>query len=239
MTTPAPNPTRHATYYLETITFEVEDCLFKVPRRHFESNSEIFRTASTLPAGAEGEGLSDQNPVKLEGISSADFERLLAVLYPMEPSIPEMPKEHWISVLKLATMWRLIKARDVAISQLDAQVKNDVEGIMLGRKYHVSDWLRSGYLAVAIREAGMSPQDAEMIGWETAVKIYRVREAFFVRWFRDRGHMPPLRGMRAEYFGSDFGTVFAEEFAQADADSDQYIDEADRSRSATPDNKHS
>ncbi|KAJ7742860.1 hypothetical protein B0H16DRAFT_1728021 [Mycena metata] len=45
-------PTPDDTYYLETITFQVEDRLFKVPRYHFERNSEIHATALTLLAGS-------------------------------------------------------------------------------------------------------------------------------------------------------------------------------------------
>ncbi|KAJ7509745.1 hypothetical protein B0H11DRAFT_1257123 [Mycena galericulata] len=130
------------------------------------------------PTADDVEGVGDRNPVKLEGISSVDFERLLAALYPLKSPIPSMPKDHWISVLKLATLWRLLDIRDLAIQHLDGEVRDNVEGIVLARKYHVADWLRSGYTALA-RSAhpGMSLDDAKMIGWETATKIYRIREA--------------------------------------------------------------
>jgi hypothetical protein len=38
----------------------------------------------SLPAPAEGEteGLTEDNPIRLEGEKSSDFERLLAIFYP-------------------------------------------------------------------------------------------------------------------------------------------------------------
>ncbi|KAJ6564345.1 hypothetical protein B0H19DRAFT_1140844 [Mycena capillaripes] len=166
-------------YYLDSITFQVEDRLFKVPRYHFERNSEIFASIFTLPVTGDVEGGSDQKPIKLEGISSVDFERLLVVLYPLhrEDPMPTLSKDHWISVLKLATLWRLLATRALAIRHLDAEVKNGTEGIVLARKYHVASWLRSGYTALSRGAHGvMSLADAEIVGWETATKIYCIRE---------------------------------------------------------------
>ncbi|KAJ7437005.1 hypothetical protein FB451DRAFT_1193532 [Mycena latifolia] len=63
------------------------------------------------------------------------------------------------------------------LRDLDAEVKNGAEGIVLARKYHVASWLRSGYTALSRGAHGaMSLADAEIIGWETATKIYRIRE---------------------------------------------------------------
>ncbi|KAJ7859199.1 hypothetical protein B0H14DRAFT_2159821, partial [Mycena olivaceomarginata] len=150
----------------------VEDRLFKVPHCHFERDSEIFTTAYTLPAAGKGEGLSDENAVILEGLSTVDFERLLAALYLLKNLIPSAPKDHWISVLKLATLWRFLDIRNLAIRHLDTQVKKGAEGIV---RYHVAQWLRSGYEAFS-RYLSMSPMDADMIGWETATKIYWICE---------------------------------------------------------------
>ncbi|KAJ6548871.1 hypothetical protein B0H19DRAFT_1074677 [Mycena capillaripes] len=101
-------PMQDKTYYLDSITFQVEDYLFKVPRYHFERNSEIFASTLTLPVTGDVEGGSNQNPIKLDGVSSVDFERLLVVLYPLhrEDPMPTLSKDHWISVLKLATFWQ-------------------------------------------------------------------------------------------------------------------------------------
>ncbi|KAJ7509740.1 hypothetical protein B0H11DRAFT_1659872, partial [Mycena galericulata] len=159
---------------------QVEDRIFKVPRYHFERNSEIFATTFTLPAAdnIHAEGNSDENPFVLEGISSIDFQRLLKILYPLDiPQVLSMPKDDWISVLKLSTLWYFLEARDLAIQQLTNQVTDSVERILLARKYEVSAWLRIGYTDLARREEGISLVDAEKIGWKTTVQLYHSREA--------------------------------------------------------------
>jgi hypothetical protein len=63
---------------------QVEKTLFKIPRYHFENSSEVFCDMFALPRAdhTSPEGNSDENPIKLEGISAFDFEQLLYVLYP-------------------------------------------------------------------------------------------------------------------------------------------------------------
>ena len=63
---------------------QVEDTLFKVPRRTFENDSEIFRDMFAMPP-AEGrtvEGACPEKPVYLEGIREEDMMQLMRVLFP-------------------------------------------------------------------------------------------------------------------------------------------------------------
>ena len=63
---------------------QVEDTLFRVPRRYFEQESEIFRTMFQLPV-AEGiapDGSSNERPLLLEGVNKEDFRQLLKVMFP-------------------------------------------------------------------------------------------------------------------------------------------------------------
>ncbi|KAJ7250470.1 hypothetical protein B0H12DRAFT_974819, partial [Mycena haematopus] len=172
---------RDQKYYLESITLKIEGRIFKVPRYHFEHSSEIFAATFTLPVvdGADTEGGSDENPVILEGISKVDFKALLKVLYPLDiPQILNMPKDEWISVLKLSTQWYFLDARDLAIKQLDDRPDiGSGERILLARQYDVTTWLRMGYNDLAKREEGISLEDAVTIGWETTVRLYQTREA--------------------------------------------------------------
>ncbi|KAJ7250484.1 hypothetical protein B0H12DRAFT_662849 [Mycena haematopus] len=133
---------RDQEYYLESITFQVEDCIFNVPRYHFEHTSEIFASMLTLPAGdgVQAEGQSDQNPIVLEGISKVDFRALLKVLYPLSILNTDkwMTKDEWISVAKLSTQWRFLEARALAIKQLlDRSDFGLIKCIVLGRQYNV------------------------------------------------------------------------------------------------------
>jgi len=206
---------RDQIYYLECITFKVEDRIFKVPRNQFERRSEIFGTTFTLPTGGDiqVEGQSDENPVVLAGIGSIDFQALLKVLYPLDvhqilsDKDEWMTKDEWISVLKLSTQWYFLDTRDLAIKQLNK--RSDVgsaDRIVLARQYDVPDWLRTGYTDLARRNEEISPEDAQKIGWETAYQLGRVREMAMKR-----------SGDWTYYLQyADVDNTFGEEFRQAE-----------------------
>jgi hypothetical protein len=137
----------------------------------------------------------------------------------------------------------LIGTRALAIRHLDAEVKNGAEGIVLARKYHVASWLRSGYTTLSRGAHGtMFLADAEIIGWETATKIYHIREE--AAHNRKNGALPKCYncgntidsgycnycgdytdGLKVNVFDkADVDGVFAEEFRQADSDSAEYLE---------------
>jgi hypothetical protein len=93
-------PVRDDLYYLENVIFlvsgpviiifevtclltrqQVEDNLFKVPKQYFQKNSRIF--SNIFGDDHTAEGSSDEKPIHLYSIQKVDFERLLAVMYPM------------------------------------------------------------------------------------------------------------------------------------------------------------
>ncbi|KAJ7738096.1 hypothetical protein B0H14DRAFT_2407998, partial [Mycena olivaceomarginata] len=190
---------------------QVEDCLFNVPRYHFERSSEVFATMFTLPTGdgVHVEGQNDENPVVLEGIHSDDFQKLLEVLYPLDVrevgSKNQMTKDEWISVLKLSTQWRFLDLRHLAIERLSETRLNIeiVERILLARQYDIADWLRIGYQDLAGLHRSISREEAEKIGWETAFLLGQVREKTF-QVDRRRIGRPDVEG------------TFGEEFRQAE-----------------------
>jgi hypothetical protein len=68
--------------------YQVENQLFKVPRRNFAIESEIFSDMFQLPAPTDGtspppDGLSDDRPLRLDGIKKSDFIQLLRVMFPL------------------------------------------------------------------------------------------------------------------------------------------------------------
>ncbi|KAJ7656458.1 hypothetical protein DFH06DRAFT_1091358, partial [Mycena polygramma] len=226
--TPTPPPVHDDTYYLESITFHVEDRLFKVPRLLFERNSEIFADALKLPRGTDDvEGTSDQNPFRLEGISIADlddFSRSCTLSVCNANATLKMPKDHWISVLKLSTLWRFRDARALAIDNLTSSVaKTPVEAITLARQYQVASWLRTGYTALS--QSRLTSYDIETIGDKTALKIYQVREECALNKLARAGqnqHGYNNQPDPAQYFAAtaqEVEVAFADEFRRADADS--------------------
>lgn len=55
-----------------------------MPRKPFEEQADIFRSMFLLPSGSQApvEGLSDDKPLVLEGITKKDFRAFLQVLLP-------------------------------------------------------------------------------------------------------------------------------------------------------------
>jgi hypothetical protein len=63
---------------------QAENVLYKVHRYFFQQYSGHFATMFELPQ-AEGkpvEGQTDENPIHLTGVKSAEFDYLLSIFYP-------------------------------------------------------------------------------------------------------------------------------------------------------------
>ncbi|KAJ7189550.1 hypothetical protein GGX14DRAFT_59485, partial [Mycena pura] len=197
---------------MEIIFLQVEHCIFKVPCFQFARHSQLFATVFTLPrpAGEEAEGWHEGSPIKLDGVSILDFERLLKVLYPLTPvpNTPTLDADEWMSVLKLATKWHFLQVRDLAIRQLGehALSLSPVSRIVLGRQYDVSTWLRSGYIELARRKASITTEEATKIGLEVALEIFRLRETA----------MHSTRDLNP-YEKIELGSLFEAEFKRADS----------------------
>lgn len=59
--------------------------MFKVLRRTFEDNSEVFKNMFLIPQGAgntQTEGGDSEHPIQLDGIIEDEMVQLLRVLYP-------------------------------------------------------------------------------------------------------------------------------------------------------------
>ncbi|KAJ7655374.1 hypothetical protein B0H17DRAFT_1021590 [Mycena rosella] len=216
----ATNPTRDPDYYLATVVFQVENSIFNVPRFQFERSSEIFATTFTLPPadGTKPEGSSPHNPFKLEGISSADFRALLKLLYPLTclPKTPTLTKDEWMSVLKLATLYRFLELRELAIQELatHAQSLDCMQRVALGKQYDVAAWIRSGYTDLARRDAPISLEESSTIGWELTLRIYQAREVA-LRTGYSRYSVPNVQNVDVE-------ALFQKEFRAADSASAAY-----------------
>ena len=66
--------------HLFTLQYEVEDQLFKVHRHLFVKLSLVLRD---MFIRAEADGLTDAQPLVLQGVEKKDFIPLLRCLYPM------------------------------------------------------------------------------------------------------------------------------------------------------------
>ncbi|KAF9239119.1 hypothetical protein BU15DRAFT_62136 [Melanogaster broomeanus] len=178
---------RHTRFYMDTVTFLVEDCLFKVPRNRFETESTVFRDMFLLPAGDlhEVEGRNDEKPIRLEGIKKDEFEQLLKVLlhWSYTSQSQELPGdvEQWTSVLKLSTLWDLSSQRQIAIDKLSELPVPPIDKIILANTYDVKPWLLPAMHDLVRRQDPINMEDASRLGFETALKLASVREKIALR----------------------------------------------------------
>ncbi|TDL13531.1 hypothetical protein BD410DRAFT_846855 [Rickenella mellea] len=204
---------RDEKYYVQSLVFLVEDCLFKAPRPYFEQ-SEVFRDTFKLPP-VDGvfEGANDETPLRLDGIKANDFRAFLSVLMPLPSSEePKVTKEEWLGVLSLADMWNFEKIRQVSVDKLGKERMDAVERILLGRRYNIEDWLLAAHLHLARREIFLSIVEAEQLGGlPFVIKMVKVRDLVRVEFGRARGirTIAKFFGFKLDSTSPDYLTAIA------------------------------
>jgi len=170
-------------FYFQDIILLVGDRLFKVPARNFITESEVFETMFKLPQNPDvaADGLSNDQPLQLEGVKSDDFRQLLRVMYPSGIGKNEnLTTEQWISVLALSIQWDMTAIRAEAIKNVRAGLAPDAllphNLLNLGQTHHIDQWVIAAILHFITRKEPMCPKDAEIIGVENAFKIASLRE---------------------------------------------------------------
>jgi hypothetical protein len=186
-------------YYFYFVTFEVEDCLFRVPSYQFFEQSPEFCEIYKLEAHLWAD---DGDPIKLEMVTQEGFRSLLKVLYPLSlfPSMKlgSLSKEEWTSVLTLASKWRFLRVRAAAKSVLEhLQVPlTSLEKICLGRDLSIPSWVIDGFVGLVQAKTITDIEALEIdSGAETtAYKLFRIRE------LRIAGELSSAKTMVEEIF---------------------------------------
>ncbi|KAL0070434.1 hypothetical protein AAF712_002265 [Marasmius tenuissimus] len=191
---------RHDIFYTDTIVFEVNNKLFRVPSRYFHEHSAIFGGASQLSAGCN-EGKSDEHPVTLPlppEASTDDFVHLLKVIWPLtvgQPSPTHLTREEWLSVLKLSVFWEFNNIRNTAITQIGECGLTLMDKIVLGRQFRVKAWFEDGLKTLASPVARL-PELEEL-------KALQLGEDTLLRLLYLRDRMPSSCAKFLEDFGSN------------------------------------
>ncbi|KAI5988166.1 hypothetical protein EDD15DRAFT_2199112 [Pisolithus albus] len=169
-------PFKDDEFYMTLVTLQVEDHLFRVPRRILEAQCPVFQDMFSFPPplDAEVEGSSDEHPIVLpELVKAEDFRRYYG------PRLPKGDDDGWISVLKLSRMWQMEEIRRAALNNLkySAVQKGAVEKLALALKHDIKDWIILGVEELARRPEPISVEDTEVLGLEVALKVAAVRES--------------------------------------------------------------
>ncbi|KAJ3720794.1 hypothetical protein DFJ43DRAFT_970257, partial [Lentinula guzmanii] len=154
--------------------------LFRFPINLLAKESEVFRDMMEIPAPAQAEGLTDENPIRLDGVLHDDFVKLLTILAPpqrFKEPVPTLSFSEWTSVLKLADMWCMDVVKEHAIATMNQISKVDpIDKVVVARKYGVNSWLVPSFDALLRRSQPWDEQDVERLGLSTVLKLVELRD---------------------------------------------------------------
>ncbi|KAG2147814.1 uncharacterized protein EDB93DRAFT_1250329 [Suillus bovinus] len=167
----------HSDYYLKdgNITFLVEDTLFRVHRHFFETESQFFMKEFELRAPKEG--TSDSSAFRLDKVTIADFAKFLWVWYSPSYRRESKPKDHWLTILELSTIWQFPEMKKLAIDELQKLEIEPIEKITTYDKYQIDQsLLLPAYKLLCKRAGRMSIEEGEQLKLHTVLGIQEARE---------------------------------------------------------------
>ncbi|KAG2755140.1 hypothetical protein P692DRAFT_20845095 [Suillus brevipes Sb2] len=166
----------HPDYYLKdgNITFLVQDTLFRVHRHFFETESQFFVKEF---AKAPQEGSSDSSAFRLDKVSIADFAKFLWVWYSPSYRRESKPKDHWLSILELSTIWEFPEMKKLAVDELQKLDIEPIEKITTYDRYSIDkSLLLPAYKLLCKRAGRMSIEEGEQLKLHTVLGIQEARE---------------------------------------------------------------
>ncbi|KAH6885540.1 hypothetical protein BKA70DRAFT_1337728, partial [Coprinopsis sp. MPI-PUGE-AT-0042] len=177
----------------------VEGHLFQVTRARFATASPSFTETHNLNCAewsSELDGFSEGKPIVVPDVKAGEFRALLKLLFPRLVYYPDpspnsdprsnrmatscniaLSRKEWITVLRIATLLHFNDYRKLAIDTLDGIIKDPVERITLARENNISAWLVSAFETLITRPASMTEEQASLIGWTTAVRLFIIRDS--------------------------------------------------------------
>ncbi|KAJ7145919.1 hypothetical protein C8R44DRAFT_601213 [Mycena epipterygia] len=192
-----PAPRRHPEYYFAdgNLVIQVSDTLFRLWDGALRRHSTAFpvpvpvaspqmdnKGAAGVENGNVAVGTDDAHPLVLEGVESADFERLLWVIYP--PVIGQClatTPDDWTAILSLATRYAFPAIRTLALRELGALSMEDkdmdpVSKIALLAKYDVPrQWAYGAFVALCARQGALELEEGRRLGVEMTVLVAGAR----------------------------------------------------------------
>ncbi|KAG5652689.1 hypothetical protein H0H81_004074 [Sphagnurus paluster] len=167
--TPTPTTQKDAAYYLEFLTFLVEDCLYKVPKYQFRKSTVL---CEIIASGAKNE----DTPVVLQDVTKGEFSTLLELMYPISDPLQHRDFSHgdWAVILKLASQWMFSELRKLAITSLSSH--SWMVKVPLARAYGAREWLYSAYTDLASRGTSLTIDEARVLGLDATVILFAIRE---------------------------------------------------------------
>ncbi|KDR75465.1 hypothetical protein GALMADRAFT_140117 [Galerina marginata CBS 339.88] len=172
---------RHPDYYIDAGDLHVlaQRTLFRVHGYFFSRESPIFsRKLNPASPGDVREGTTDNDPVVLEDVSPAEFEKLLWVFYNPKYSLYDTSIDDWNCILNLADKWEFHEVKELAVRELHKKKDLDlVSKMALYQKYKVDPrHLVPLYAELCERDTSLTLEEATILGIESTVIVNTARE---------------------------------------------------------------
>ncbi|KAG8909808.1 hypothetical protein FRC02_007573, partial [Tulasnella sp. 418] len=171
---------QHPIYYSGPhIVLKVEETLFRIQPSllcKFDTFRDMFQDA-TAHLKDNHEGLTDDNPITLNGIAAFEMESLLHVIqarYFIEA--PSVSLDQWKAVLHLSTMWEHEKLRQLSINKIDSLKLPPLESLGLATKCRVEKWIKPAAVGLCLRPWSLSFEEGERLGFHFFAGLCNIRE---------------------------------------------------------------
>ncbi|KAI6115851.1 hypothetical protein F5141DRAFT_632427 [Pisolithus sp. B1] len=188
-----PQPyTKHPEYYFcdGSITFLVENELFRVHKYFFERESQYFKNCFKT---SEFDG-TDEDPYVLD-VKSEDFTKFLWVWYNPRYRYHGQPRETWLTILTLTARWGFESMRELAIRQLERLGMDPVEKITLYKEHKIDKRLLiPSFVELCKSPTLPSPAEAERLQMETILRLAAARERALTR-AAEQGNRSPTSAL--------------------------------------------
>jgi len=175
---------RHEEYYLRdgNVCFVVENTVFRLHRYFFEKESDYFRDRLGPSSQGDSEDGSPDSPFIIHGIKSDDFAQFVWVWYNPRYSFSKQEKQTWLTILRLATLWRFGEIRKLAIRHLEKMKLEPIEKITTYKQYSVDNvLLLPSYVSLCTNGKLPSPEEGKILTMETVLRLASARERVLLR----------------------------------------------------------
>ncbi|KAI6154588.1 hypothetical protein BKA82DRAFT_166266 [Pisolithus tinctorius] len=134
---------KHPKYWFTdgNIVFQADDTLFCLHRGALFVHSPTLEGIFTLPSGVVNDGVDEEHPIKLPGISGGEFEHLVSWMYHVGSVHHDRNLPSLVAILKVSRLWQIDNSIDWAIAHLNQLNLSAVTKLELACKYTIPQWI--------------------------------------------------------------------------------------------------
>ncbi|EKM76542.1 hypothetical protein AGABI1DRAFT_115672 [Agaricus bisporus var. burnettii JB137-S8] len=170
------------------VVFLIENQLFKVHRYYFIKGSEFFRNLFAEAGGGEAsatEGISDEHPIPLPGVSVKEFKTLLRFFYAMAERIEDLDTgfdllkleiDEQLALLSISHRFMFDNIFKYMLRVICPGDLHVLDRIRFGDKYELREWLLSAYETLLDRTSErLTEEEISLLGLDRVVRLLEAK----------------------------------------------------------------